>query len=217
MVTKTADLPFNAQHLDTWENEGGVLIEDFLNPNEVQAVAADFARVFDNTITSDKPGKIPAKATSPDKPPSFHPKQFKNFAAIPFDCSPALNLIGVHPALMAFARAALKTPNIHLYQCQAWAKFTGEADYNQPLHCDFANHTLTVPSENAAKNSVTILCYFSDVSEAHGPHALCHQNRQCSRCRTRGGFFSGPRFARKTPTTVSLQRRTCGEHFSIWH
>ena len=169
MVTKTAYLPFNAQHLDTWEKEGGVLIEDFFSPNEVQAVAADFARVFDNTITRDKPGKIPAKATSPDKPPSFHPKQFKNFAAIPFDCSPALNLIGVHPALMAFARAALKTPNIHLYQCQAWAKFTGEADYNQPLHCDFANHTLTVPSENAAKNSVTILCYFSDVSEAHGP------------------------------------------------
>ena len=169
MVTKTADLPFNAQHLDTWEKEGGVLIEDFFSPNEVQAVAADFARVFDNTITSDKPGKIPEKATSPDKPPSFHPKQFKNFAAIPLGCSPALNLIGVHPALMAFARAALKTPNIHLYQCQAWAKFTGEADYNQPLHCDFANHTLTVPSENAAKNSVAILCYFSDVSEAHGP------------------------------------------------
>ena len=40
MVTKTADLPFNAQHLDTWEKEGGVLIEDFFSPNEVQAVAA---------------------------------------------------------------------------------------------------------------------------------------------------------------------------------
>jgi hypothetical protein len=81
MVTKTADLPFNAQHLDTWEKEGGVLIEDFFSPNEVQAVAADFARVFDNTITSDKPGKIPAKATSPDKPPKLSSQAVQKFCS----------------------------------------------------------------------------------------------------------------------------------------
>ena len=73
---------------------------------------------------------------------------------------------------MAFARAALKPQDIHLYQCQAWAKFTREADYTQPLHRDFANHTLTVSSENTANNSEAILCYFSDVGEAHGPATL---------------------------------------------
>ena len=57
---------------------------------------------------------------------------------------------------------------VHLYQCQAWAKFTGDADYDQPFHADFANHTLTAPSEDAAKNSVTVLCYFTDVTDAHG-------------------------------------------------
>jgi hypothetical protein len=87
---------------------------------------------------------------------------------VPIDCSPALNLIGVHPALIAFAKAALKTDAVHVYQCQAWAKFTGDADYDQPFHCDFVNHTLTAPSEDAARNSVTILCYFSDVTDAHG-------------------------------------------------
>jgi hypothetical protein len=88
---------------------------------------------------------------------------------VPFDCSPALNLIGVHPALIAFARAALQTPHVHLYQCQAWAKYTGDADYDQPFHCDYVNHTLVAPSEDARHNCVTILCYFSDVTEAHGP------------------------------------------------
>ncbi|HEX2592057.1 MAG TPA: hypothetical protein VHL34_11215, partial [Rhizomicrobium sp.] len=58
---------------------------------------------------------------------------------------------------------------VHLYQCQTWAKFTGDADYDQPFHCDYSNHTLTAPSEDATKNSITILCYFSDVSDAHGP------------------------------------------------
>jgi hypothetical protein len=70
--------------------------------------------------------------------------------------------------LIAFAKAALGTEAVHLYQCQAWAKFTGDADYDQPFHCDFANHTLTAPSEDAEKNCVTILCYFTDVTDAHG-------------------------------------------------
>jgi hypothetical protein len=70
--------------------------------------------------------------------------------------------------LIEFAKRALQTHSVHLYQCQAWAKFTGDADYDQPFHCDFLNHTLTVPSEDAAKNSVTILCYFTDVSDKHG-------------------------------------------------
>src|SRR6185312_11615148 len=53
--------------------------------------------------------------------------------------------------------------------CQAWAKYTGDADYDQPFHTDFSNHTLVAPSEDERLNAVTILCYFSDVTEAHGP------------------------------------------------
>ena len=70
---------------------------------------------------------------------------------------------------MSFARQALGADHVHLYQCQAWAKFTGDADYDQPFHTDFSNHTLTVPAEDPHLNAVTILCYFSDVTEAHGP------------------------------------------------
>src|SRR5690348_6914119 len=156
---------FNEAHLETWRRDGCVLIEDFFTPDEVRAVADDFITVFGRTggaeeaLVKKKPGETGR----------FNQAQFKTFEAIPFECSPALNLIGVHPALMAFAKAALKTDRLHIYQCQAWAKFTGDADYDQPFHCDFSNHTLTAPSEDATKNSVTILCYFSDVSEAHGP------------------------------------------------
>ena len=56
----------------------------------------------------------------------FNAAQFKTIEAVPFDYSPALNLIGVHPALIALAKAAVKTDDVHLYQCQAWAKFTGD-------------------------------------------------------------------------------------------
>jgi hypothetical protein len=140
------------------------LIRDFFSQDEVAAVCADFEKVFGRTAGAEQP----MNRKEENEIGHFHEAQFKTFEAIPFDCSPALNLIGVHPALIAFAKAALETDAVQLYQCQAWAKFTGDADYDQPFHCDFSNHTLTVPSEDAARNSVTILCYFTDVTDEHG-------------------------------------------------
>jgi hypothetical protein len=156
---------FGPEHLEAWRREGGVSIHNFFTPEEVAAVVADFEAVFGGP---DKAGDALVK-TPEGVVGRFHPSQFKGVAPVPLDCSPALNLIGVHPALIAFAKAALQTDAVHVYQCQAWAKFTGESDYDQPFHCDFSNHTLTAPSEDAHKNSITILCYFSDVTEAHGP------------------------------------------------
>jgi hypothetical protein len=155
---------FTQAQVEQWRRDGGVLIPNFFTPEEVAAVVADFERVF-----ADAAAAAPLVKLRPDGVGNFHPAQFKNIEAVPLDCSPALNLIGVHPALIAFARAALGTEDLHLYQCQAWAKFTGLADYDQPFHCDFINHTLTAPSEDTLQNSVTVICYFTDVSEAHGP------------------------------------------------
>jgi hypothetical protein len=156
---------FSNEHLDAWRKDGAVVIEDFFTPQEVAAVAADFETAFGRSqgeaeaLVAKRQGELGR----------FNPKQFLGVRPVPLDCGPALNLIGVHPAIVAFARAALRTPDVHVYQCQAWAKFTGEADYDQPFHTDFSNHTLTAPSEDATRNSVTILCYFTDVTEAHGP------------------------------------------------
>ena len=156
---------FGPQHLEAWRRDGGVSIQNFFTPDEVAAVVEDFYAVFgrstgaEDAMVKKKPGEVGR----------FNAAQFTSIQPVPVDCSPALNLIGVHPALIAFAKTALRTDAVHVYQCQAWAKFTGDADYDQPFHCDFSNHTLTAPSEDAHRNSVTILCYFSDVSEAHGP------------------------------------------------
>jgi len=158
------DIRFTPEHLAEWRREGAVLIPEFFTQDEVAAVRADFEKVFERTsgaaegLNKKKDGQVGR----------FHPAQFEGVTQIPLDCSPALNLIGLHPALMAFARQALNTEDLYLYQCQPWAKFTGDADYDQPYHCDFVNHTLTVPSEEPAGNSITILCYFSDVTAAHG-------------------------------------------------
>ena len=140
-----------------------MVLEKFFTPEEVKAVVADFETAFGRTGGAEE--AIDKKDGAIGR---FHPTQFTDIKPVPIDCSPALNLIGVHPALIAFAKAALKTDAVHVYQCQSWAKFTGDSDYDQPFHCDYVNHTLTAPSEDAAKNSITILCYFTDVSDAHG-------------------------------------------------
>jgi hypothetical protein len=156
---------FARKHVDAWRRDGGLVIENFFTPDEVAAVQADFVQAFgrsggsEDAMDKKKRGEVGR----------FNPAQFTGIKSVPIDCSPALNLIGVHPALIAFAKAALKADTVHVYQCQSWAKYTGDADYDQPFHCDFPNHTLTVPSEDEARNSITILCYFSDVTEAHGP------------------------------------------------
>jgi hypothetical protein len=159
------DERFQSEDVEAWRRDGCVLIKNFFTNKEVAAVSADFELVFGRA----RGAAEPLNKKKDGELGRFNPAQFTTFEAIPFECSSALNLIGVHPALIRFAQEALAVDKVHLYQCQAWAKFTGDADYDQPFHCDFVNHTLTAPSEDATRNSVTILCYFSDVSEAHGP------------------------------------------------
>jgi hypothetical protein len=156
---------FTGEHVEAWRRDGALVIEDFFTAEEVQAVVADFDAVFAGC----RAGKAALVRRPPDRLGRFNEAQFQNLKSVPLDCSPALNLIGVHPALIAFARAALGTGDVQLYQCQAWAKFTGLADYDQPFHCDFPNHTLTAPSEDPAQNAVTVICAFTDVSEGLGP------------------------------------------------
>ena len=99
------DNRFASEHLATWRREGVVSIPDFFTPDEVTAVRADFELVFGRSgggaepLVKKKDGEIGR----------FNKAQFSTFEAIPFDCSPALNLIGVHPALMAFGKQALAT------------------------------------------------------------------------------------------------------------
>lgn len=163
-MSSTLQRRFRPEDVDTWRREGVTMIRDFFTEEEVAAVRADFEKVFGRS----EGGNQALEKKKADEVGRFHKTQFQTLEAIPFEGTPALNLIGVHPAQIAFAKAALNTDAVHLYQCQAWAKFTGDSDYDQPFHCDFSNHTLTVPSEDTVKNSVTIISYFTDVSDDHG-------------------------------------------------
>ncbi len=60
--------------------------------------------------------------------------------------SAALNLLAVHPLLTNLAEQLLGTVDLRIYSIEAWAKYTGAADYDQELHRDYLGASLLVPS-----------------------------------------------------------------------
>src|SRR2546423_11413217 len=89
---------FTPEHLDTWRRDGGLVIENFFTPDEVAAVVADFELLFGDAKRAAESVSIKTDGEIG----RFNPDQFKGIKPVPVECSPALNLIGVHPALIAF-------------------------------------------------------------------------------------------------------------------
>jgi len=195
---------FTREQIETWRRDGGLVVENFFTPDEVAAVQADFRAVFGR----DEGGADAMERKKAGEVGRFNPAQFEGIRSVPIDCSPALNLIGVHPAIVAFAKAALNTAHVHLYQCQSWAKYTGDADYDQPFHCDFVNHTLTAPSEDETRNSITILCYFSDVTEAHGPAHFVTRGDAAKVAGPEATFSRDPKVQKKLQKGLSKYERS---------
>jgi hypothetical protein len=154
-------------HLEQWRQDGFVIIEDFFTPEEIAPLFADFEMLYAHLA----PNQAEAVALNKKEAGGlgkFHPKQFQNIDSLPYEGSIDLNLISLHPALIALAKALLTVNDVHLYQSHTWAKFTGDADYDQVHHCDYGNHTLTVPGDLPCQRSVDFIAYITDVDDDLG-------------------------------------------------
>ena len=158
---------FTSDHVNEWRRDGFTIIPGFFSEAEIAPIVADFEQLYaargkgegvGSELNRKKPGSIGV----------FDPGQFLNIDSLPYNASPAINLISLHPAVIAFAKSLLGVPQVHLYQSHTWAKYTGEADYDQGFHCDFGNHTLTVPSDDHEARTVDFIFYLTDVTNAHG-------------------------------------------------
>ena len=157
-----ANARFSAQHVAQWRHEGIALVPGFLRADEIAPVLEDYEQLYGSR-------KQQARGVRGDGPVGeFNEAQFLNIATLPYPGSVELNLISLHPALIEFARALMGVDKVHLYQSHTWAKFTGEANYDQPFHCDFINHTLTAPSDQPADRTVNFVLYFTDVTDTTG-------------------------------------------------
>ncbi|MGA0840117.1 MAG: phytanoyl-CoA dioxygenase family protein [Pseudomonadales bacterium] len=156
---------FNDADIRSWREQGFAIVPGFFDQDELTVIIDDYERLYGvrrptsgAALDRKEPGQVGR----------FDRHQFMHIDTLPFAGSLPMNLLPMHPALVAFARAALGAPDVHLYQAHTWAKFTGEADFDQPFHCDFSNHTLTVPADTPSERTIDFIIYLTDVTDAHG-------------------------------------------------
>jgi len=156
---------FSARHVEQWREEGFVVLERFFEPAEYEPVLQDFEVLYRDAGKTEQDARSQPEAAAARRDRAL---QFKNIQVLPYEGSSAINLISLHPELIALAQALLGVSDVRLYQSHTWAKYTGEADYDQEFHCDYGNHTLLVPSEDPAQRTVDFVVYLTDVTKEHG-------------------------------------------------
>ena len=80
----------------------------------------------------------------------------------------------VLPAYLSASDLRLGLSELRLLfpSAEAWAKFTGAADYEQELHRDYLNHTVVVPSDDPRFRNLELFVWLNDVDEGLGPTHL---------------------------------------------
>jgi hypothetical protein len=167
----------------SWREDGWVLIEGLVPTDEIDQASADLLETYptpaqyhaDPGGTRERwLGRPPPSReayTWPEQGPGFRPEQHVWQSQFPFPGSGALNRLCVHPAIVDFAERALETTDLRLYQAHTSAKFTGETNYEQPMHTDRNHSWLPAPNEPPWWHVETFL-YLSDVHDGTAPTHL---------------------------------------------
>lgn len=145
-----------------WRRDGFVVLPRWLTPADMAPALAELGTVL--------PGVV---EFHDDVDPSRNARfrdEFGGITNFPFD-STELCLLAVHPKLIDLAEELLETPDLRAYSIEAWAKYTGAADYDQDLHRDYLNHTVVVPSPIHPAPQVEMFLYLDDVPAGLGPPA----------------------------------------------
>lgn len=161
--------------IDHFERHGWVLIEHLLTADEIEAAYPGLFTLYPTpeqfhagsdprNVAFRNDASTPANAGTD---PRFRPLQFVGLKEFPF-ADQTLNLLPLHPAIIALAEDLLHTRDVRLYQAETFAKYTGVTQYDQPFHADYTNHTMLPPRADGRFRQVQMFLYLSDVTLAHG-------------------------------------------------
>src|SRR5262249_57165105 len=83
----------------------------------------------------------------------------------------------VSDRVIDIAEVLLADRDLRISSAEAWTKYTGAADYDQPLHRDYLNHTLMVPADDPRFRQLEMFIYLVDVPEELGPPTMLSRTR----------------------------------------
>jgi hypothetical protein len=166
----------SAAHIEHFERHGWVLIERLLSTAEIDAALPGLFELYPTPEAFHGGAADPrsdafrqggsARANQGDDP-RFRPLQFAGLKEFPF-ADQTLNLLALHPAIIAVAQALLRTGDVRLYQAETFAKYTGVTQYDQPFHADYTNHVMLPPRADGRFRQAQMFLYLSDVTLPHG-------------------------------------------------
>ena len=148
--------------LTRWRRDGFVILPRWLIEVELSASLDELSLVFPSAEEFHSDFDAERNARFRD--------EFGGITNFPF-ASTELSLLAVHPRLIDLAEDLMGTTGLRAYSIEAWAKYTGAADYDQPHHRDYLNHTLLVPEPTDRAAQVEMFVYLVDVPPDLGPPA----------------------------------------------
>jgi hypothetical protein len=101
----------------------------------------------------------------------FTVDEWAGIESFPFG-SAELSLLAVSDRVVDLAETLLADTDLRISSAEAWAKYTGAADYDQPLHRDYLSHTLMVPADDPRFRQLEMFVYLVDVPAELGPPSM---------------------------------------------
>ncbi len=203
------------EEVAAWREDGWVLLDGLVDTDEIDAASADLRYVFPapekfhaDPESHRPPGRADAELRRgyPEMPatgPAFRPEQHRFRSEFPFYGSGALSRLCVHPAIVDFMERALGTIDLRVYQAQVSAKYTGDANFEQPMHTD-RNHSFLPPRMESPWWHAETFLYLTDVDEGTAPTHIV--SRQDAAGRSPNSIFMPARdpelYARERPAAA---------------
>ncbi|HEY7013466.1 MAG TPA: phytanoyl-CoA dioxygenase family protein [Streptosporangiaceae bacterium] len=151
-----------------WQADGFVVLPGFLPASELAPAVAELGVMF--------PSADGFHDRTDPRHTRYRGDEFAGIDSFPF-ASAEISLLAVHDRLTGLAEMLLAGTDIRIYSAEAWAKYTGAADYDQALHRDYLNHTLLVPGPAPACQQLEMFVYLADVPDELGPPHLVSRTR----------------------------------------
>ncbi|MFI0371819.1 phytanoyl-CoA dioxygenase family protein [Actinomadura sp. 1N219] len=146
-----------------WQQDGFVILPGYLSEETLRPALAELDLLFPSAQ-----GFHDGTDLRRDR---FLGDEFAGIDRFPLD-STQISLLAVHDDLIRLAETLLGGDDLRLYSAEAWAKYTGAADYDQALHRDYLGHTLLVPSTADEYRQLEMFIFLVDVPEDLGPPHL---------------------------------------------
>jgi hypothetical protein len=151
-----------------WQTHGYAILPGFISAQELRPALDEL------------PGMYPTAAGFHDgtdgRRDRFTTDEWAGIDSFPFP-SAELSLLAVSDHVIDLATALLGDDDLRIYSAEAWAKYTGAADYDQHMHRDYLNQTLMAPTDDPRFRQLEMFVYLVDVPEELGPPSLLSRTR----------------------------------------